>query len=148
MTVVFCTTYVAFCTSLRMPNFELPHLTLIQVCCLLYRTLSMPSGECSTLSVAYGISAAVFVLALTHRHHLACGGGTNMHTLVFLLSQLPSPKVRERVGKKTYTKLRPPPPQRLFDLQDSLDKRIHFPSQLSDFVPLRNGSYSFRAQTD
>ena len=33
-------------------------------------------------------------------------------------------------------------------LQDSLDKRIHFPSQLSDFAPLRNGFYSFRAQTD
>ena len=31
------------------------------------------------------------------------------------------------------------PPHRLFDLQDSLDKRIHFPLQLSDFVPLRNG---------
>ena len=37
---------------------------------------------------------------------------------------------------------------RLFDLQDSLDKRIHFHSQLSDVVPLRNGFYSFRAQTD
>ena len=42
----------------------------------------------------------------------------------------------------------PPPPHRLFDLQDSLDKRIHFPPQLPDFVPLRNGFYSFRAQTD
>ena len=27
------------------------------------------------------------------------------------------------------------------------DKRIHFLPQLSDFVPLRNGFYSFRAQT-
>ena len=42
----------------------------------------------------------------------------------------------------------PPPPYRLFDLQDSPDKRIHFPPQLSDFVPLRNGFYSVRAQTD
>ena len=41
-----------------------------------------------------------------------------------------------------------PSPHRLFDLQGSLDKRIHFPPQLSDFVPLRNGFYSFRAQTD
>ena len=42
----------------------------------------------------------------------------------------------------------PPSPHRLFDLQDSLDKRMHFLLQLSDFVPLRNGFYSFRAQTD
>ena len=41
----------------------------------------------------------------------------------------------------------PASPHRLFDLQDSLDKRIHFLSQLSDFVPLRNGFYSYRAQT-
>ena len=31
---------------------------------------------------------------------------------------------------------------------DSLDERIHLPPQLSDFVPLRNWFYSFRAQTD
>ena len=37
--------------------------------------------------------------------------------------------------------------QGLVDI-DSLDKRIHFPSQLSDFVPLRNGLYSLRAQPD
>ena len=42
----------------------------------------------------------------------------------------------------------PPYPHRLFDLQDSLDKLMHFLPQLSDFVPLRNGFYSFRAQTD
>ena len=36
----------------------------------------------------------------------------------------------------------------MFDLQDTLDKRIHFLPQLSDFVPLTNGFYSFRAQTD
>ena len=29
-----------------------------------------------------------------------------------------------------------------------LDKRIHAPPQLSDFVALRNGFYSFRAQAD
>ena len=34
-----------------------------------------------------------------------------------------------------------PSPHRSFDLQKSLDKRIHFPPQLSDFVPLRNGFY-------
>ena len=42
----------------------------------------------------------------------------------------------------------PPSRHRLFDLQDSLDKRMHFLPQLSDFAPLRNGFYSFRAQTD
>ena len=40
-----------------------------------------------------------------------------------------------------------PSPHRLFDLQVSLDKLMHFLPQLSDFVPLRNGFYSFRAQT-
>ena len=42
----------------------------------------------------------------------------------------------------------PPSPHRMFDLQDSLDKLMHFLPQLSDFVPLRNGFYSFRAQAD
>ena len=42
----------------------------------------------------------------------------------------------------------PPSPHRLFDFQGSLDKRMHFLLQLSDLVPLRNGFYSFRAQTD
>ena len=41
----------------------------------------------------------------------------------------------------------PPSPYRLFDLQASLDKRMHFLPQLSHFVPLRNGFYIFRAQT-
>ena len=41
----------------------------------------------------------------------------------------------------------PPSPHRIFDLQDSLDDLMHFLPQLSDFVPLRNGFYSFRAQT-
>ena len=35
-----------------------------------------------------------------------------------------------------------------YDLQDTLDKLMHFLPQLSDFVPLKNGLYSFRAQTD
>ena len=39
-------------------------------------------------------------------------------------------------------------PHRFFDLQDSLNKLMHFLLQLSDFVPLKNGFYSFRAQTD
>ena len=39
----------------------------------------------------------------------------------------------------------PPSPHRLFDLQDSLDKLMHFLPQLSDFVPLKNGFYSYRA---
>ena len=33
------------------------------------------------------------------------------------------------------------------DLQDSLGKLMHFLPQLSDFVPLKNGFYSFHAQT-
>ena len=41
-----------------------------------------------------------------------------------------------------------PSPHRLYDLKDTLDKLMHFLPQLSDFVPLRNGFYSFRAQTD
>ena len=41
-----------------------------------------------------------------------------------------------------------PSPHRLFDLQNSLDKLTHFLPQLSDFVPLKNGFYSFRALTD
>ena len=41
----------------------------------------------------------------------------------------------------------PPSPHRLFDLQYSLDKLMHFLPQQSDFVPLRNRFYSFRAQT-
>ena len=35
----------------------------------------------------------------------------------------------------------PPSPHRIFDLQDSLDKLMHFLPQLSDFVRLRNGFY-------
>ena len=41
----------------------------------------------------------------------------------------------------------PPSPHRIFDLQDSLDKLMHFLPQLSDFVALGNRFYSFRAQT-
>ena len=42
---------------------------------------------------------------------------------------------------------------KIFDLTAGVyfhfyNKRIHFPQQLLDFVPLRNGFYSFRAQTD
>ena len=42
----------------------------------------------------------------------------------------------------------PPSPHRLFDSQDTLDKLMHFLPQLSDFVPVKNGFYSSRAQTD
>ena len=67
----------------------------------------------------------------------------------------PPPPPRPLKARSLLIKTRPPrsskpapPPHWLFDLQDSLDKRIHFPPQLSDFVLLRNGFYSFRAQTD
>ena len=47
------------------------------------------------------------------------------------------------------TSFKPPPsPHQLFDLQGALDKRMHFLQQLSEFVPIRDGFYSFRAQTD
>ena len=36
----------------------------------------------------------------------------------------------------------------LYDLQDTLDKLMHFLPQLSDLVLLKNGFYSFRAHTD
>ena len=41
-------------------------------------------------------------------------------------------------------------PHWLYDLQHTLEKLInmHFLPQLSDFVPLKNGFYSFLAQTD
>ena len=42
----------------------------------------------------------------------------------------------------------PPSPHWLYDLQDTLDKLMHFLPQLSDFVPPKNKFYSFRAQTD
>ena len=42
----------------------------------------------------------------------------------------------------------PPSPQWLYDLQHTLDNMMHFLPQLPDFVPLKNGFYSFRAQTD
>ena len=42
----------------------------------------------------------------------------------------------------------PPSSHRLFDLPNLLGKLMHFLPQLSDFVTLKNGFYSFRAQTD
>ena len=42
-----------------------------------------------------------------------------------------------------------PSPHRLYDLQDTLDKLMHFLLQsLPDLVPGENGLKSFRAQTD
>ena len=56
---------------------------------------------------------------------------------------------RIRIRNQAPTSFKTPPsPHRLFDLQDSHDKLMHFLPQLSDFVPLRNGLYSLRAQTD
>ena len=42
----------------------------------------------------------------------------------------------------------PSPSRLLYDLRDILDEQMHFLPQLSDFVPLKDGFYSFRAQTD
>ena len=41
-----------------------------------------------------------------------------------------------------------PSPHRLYDLQNILDKLMHFLPQLSDSVPLENELNSFRAQID
>ena len=61
----------------------------------------------------------------------------------------PPPTPLPLVQTQALTPLKTPPsPHRLYDLQDTLDKLMHFLSQLSDFVPLKNGFYSFRAQTD
>ena len=76
-----------------------------------------------------------------------------IYSLHAQIAPFPPPRLQTR---SLLIKTRPPrpsntpphPPHRLFDLQDPLDKRIHFPSQLSDFVPLKNGFYSVRAQTD
>ena len=48
--------------------------------------------------------------------------------IIYYMHKLPLPPLQTR---SLLVKTRPP-----------------FPSQLSDFVPLRNGFYSFRAQTD
>ena len=42
----------------------------------------------------------------------------------------------------------PPSSHWLYDLQDALDKLINIFPQLSDFVPLKNGFYSFHEQTN
>ena len=61
----------------------------------------------------------------------------------------PSPAALPLVQTLAPTRFRSPPsPHRLHDLLDILDKRVYFLPQLSDFVPLKNGFYSFRAQTD
>ena len=75
------------------------------------------------------------------------GGGTLRHGYIYV--QLECILIFLKIYYiPTSFKTPPHPPYRLFDLQDSLAKRIHWPSQLSNFVPLRNGFYSFRAQTD
>ena len=62
---------------------------------------------------------------------------------------LPPPPPLPLVQTQAPTPLKTlPSPHRLFDLQDTLDELMHFFPQLSDFVPLKNAFYSFRAQTD
>ena len=61
----------------------------------------------------------------------------------------PPPPPLPLVQTQASTPLKTPPsPHRLYDLQDTLDKLMPFLPQLSDFIPLKNGFYSFRAQTD
>ena len=58
---------------------------------------------------------------------------------------------RLTLTSRSYTprlKKSPPPSHRPYELQDILDKLMHFLPQLLNFVPLKNGFYSFRAQTD
>ena len=60
----------------------------------------------------------------------------------------PPPRALPYVQTHAPTSLKTPPsPHRLYDLQDTLDKLMLFLPQLSEFVPLKNGFYSFRAQT-
>ena len=60
----------------------------------------------------------------------------------------PPPPLTPLVQTHSTTSLKTPPsPHRLYDLQDTLDKQMHFLPQLSDFVP-HNGFYCFRAQAD
>ena len=59
------------------------------------------------------------------------------------LPPLPLDQTQATTSLKT-----PASPHRLFDVQDSLNKLMHFLPQLSDLVPLKNGFCSFRAQTD
>ena len=61
--------------------------------------------------------------------------------------ELPRPSPLVQTQAPTPLKA-PPSPHRLYDLQDTRDKLVHFLPQLSDFVPLKNGVYSFRVQTD
>ena len=61
----------------------------------------------------------------------------------------PPPNPLPLVQTKASTPLKAPPsPHRFFDLQDAIDKLMHFLPQLPYFFPLKNGFYSFRAQTD
>ena len=67
----------------------------------------------------------------------------------FPLPTLPPPPRLPLAQTQAPTPLKTPPsPDRLYDLQDTLDNLMHFLPQLSDFVPIKNGFYSFRAQTD
>ena len=65
------------------------------------------------------------------------------------LSCPPPPRALRLVQTQAPTPLKTPPsPHRYYDLQDTLDKLMHFLTKLSDVVPLKKGFYSFRAQTD
>ena len=68
------------------------------------------------------------------------------HHLHYYIHKTPSRPPFDRNQAPTSLKT-PSSPHRIYDFQDSLDKLMHFLPQLSDFVPLRNRFYSFRAQT-
>ena len=74
-----------------------------------------------------------------------------MHThgclLAIILPPLPPSRLPFDQNQALTSFKTPPSPHRIFDFQDSLDKLMHSLPQLSDFVPFRNGLYSFRAQT-
>ena len=73
---------------------------------------------------------------------------TPTHRLSFPARSPPPPPPLRLVQTHAPTPFKvPPSPHRLCDLQGTIDKLMHFLPQLSDFVPLKKGLYSFRAQT-
>ena len=83
------------------------------------------------MGVILGIQCSVI-----HVGHCTDGQIPLLCSYIFVQTQAPTPLKS------------PPSPHRLYDLQDTLDKLMHFLPQLSDFVPLTNRFCSFRAHTN
>ena len=146
----------------RMPLISLPCTTLH------YRALQTHDSlthenilwyAFSALSIVGSFGRCFWVLRMIPRcfvqEYLVPGTRYLVHSLHIFVSRTwcifsPFPPSRPPFDQnQAPTSLKTPSsPQRLYDLQGSLDnKLLHFLPQLSDFVPLRNGFHSFRAQT-